>query len=48
MPSVSFGGADDLQVDLAPRVLQSCGVVGVGHENPFALWLIWLRLTRCL
>jgi hypothetical protein len=31
---------DDLQVDFAPRVVQSCGVVGVGHENPFALWLV--------
>src|SRR5262249_32905717 len=47
-PVRSLGGVDDLQVNLAPRVLQSCGFVGVGHENPFALWLIWLPLTRCL
>ncbi|CNV12034.1 Uncharacterised protein [Mycobacterium tuberculosis] len=38
----AFGGVHDLQVDLASRVTEGCGVVGVGHENPFALWLIWL------
>ena len=41
---VSFGGADDLKIDLAPRVPEISGVVGVGHENPFALRLIWLPL----
>ena len=39
---VSFGRAHDLQVNLAARVPEFGGVVGVGHENPFALWLIWL------
>ena len=44
---ISFGSADDLHVDLATRVFQSCGVVGVGHENPFALcWYGWRTESR--
>ena len=45
---VSFGGADYLQVDLAARVPEIGGVVGLGHENPFALWLIWLAALKCV